>query len=222
MALRAPLLVGTVLVFALIPILANATLITFDSRAEWDSAVHGLFYTETFESVPMQRIPSGTGGTLETPTFNIFLPPGMIHGASISDHLTVDGTRGYRGDLHSYDAHVLEFNEFQFDRPILAFAADFGYVEDKPGVFLTIGLEGSSALRYAFTGVVSDTPFTTVVVHPSGGPFIYDMDNVSTAPALLPAERLAVHQSHRVAMVRCEDHGEGFECLGVLEGFDLA
>jgi hypothetical protein len=38
----------------------------------------------------------------------------------------------------------------------------------------------------------------------------------------LRRDRLVVHQSHRIAMVRGEDHGEGFECLGVLEGFEVA
>ncbi len=38
----------------------------------------------------------------------------------------------------------------------------------------------------------------------------------------IAADRLAVHQSRRVAMVLGEDHSEGFECCGVLEGFELA
>ena len=35
-------------------------------------------------------------------------------------------------------------------------------------------------------------------------------------------EWLALHQPHRVAVVRGKNHRESFERLGVLEGFELA
>jgi hypothetical protein len=44
----------------------------------------------------------------------------------------------------------------------------------------------------------------------------------SAAPLGARRERLAVEQSHRVAVVRGEHPSEGFECRGVLEGFKVA
>lgn len=182
--------ISSVLALALsiaLPATARAASLVYADRAIWEAAVTGPIYTETFDSLPEQHVESGVGGTLETPVFDILLPPGMVHGAFIDDGF-------FRGDLHVVDATVLEYNEFRFEQPITAFAADFLYIDQTSGVLITIGSETFRHLPVVvdfsvvpdsptFFGVVSDTAVSSIVVRGGGSaPRIYDVDNVSIAP----------------------------------------
>lgn len=163
---------------AFAPSISSAGVVAYDTRTDWEAAVLGPIYTETFESVPPQRISDGVGGTIPTPMFDIFLPAGMVHGAFV-------GGGRFRGELHVSDAQVFEYDEFRFAVPIRAFGLDVGYVEDGfPGILVSVaGDEFRLTEAGSFFGAISDTAFTSVVFRNGGSaPRIYDVDNVSLAP----------------------------------------
>jgi hypothetical protein len=174
----------------LAPSTSSAGVVSYEARDEWEAALVGPIYTETFDSVPPQRIDSGVGGTIATPMFDIFLPPGMVHGAFVGDGLHGNGTPGFRGDLYVSGAQVFEYNEFRFDVPIYAFGLDVGYVEDGfPGILVSVGGDEFRLTQAgSFFGAIAETPFTSVVFRNGGSaPRIYDVDNVSIAPIPEPS-----------------------------------
>jgi hypothetical protein len=175
---------------------SSAGVVAYDTRSDWEAAVLGPIYTETFDSIPPQTIADGVGGIIATPTFDIFLPPGMVHGALVGDGR-------FRGDLHVSDAQVFEYDEFRFAAPIHAFALDVGYVEDGfPGILVSVaGEEFRLTQAGSFFGAISDAAFTSVVFRNGGSaPRIYDIDNVSIAPIPEPAPWLLLAVGAVVAL----------------------
>lgn len=171
------------------PTASGATTLTFDDREAWAAAVGGSIRTETFDSVPTQRIEGNAGGVLHAPDFDIVIAPNRNHADCCS---IANGV--FLGEL---DLLEDAFNELVFHRPVTAFAADVLRVELSfpTGILLTIAGE---TLRYVpppsgspseggFFGVVSDTPFTSVlIVAGSTSPRFYTLDNVSFSPVPEP------------------------------------
>ena len=181
MTARSSLFVGSLLVIVLTPILASASTIRYETRAEWEAALGGNFYTESFDSIPTQQILDGVGGTIETPTFDIFIPSGMVHGAGIREDAS--GDHWYFGDVH--DA-ATEFNRIQYHDAVYAFAADFEHIGTSSGLYVTVFSETFQVFSGTFFGVVSDIPFLNVDIRGRIEPRFYELDNVSSTSIFIP------------------------------------
>lgn len=189
-----------VLLFSVLTIVfhpAYATVITFDSRTAWETALNGAVQTENFD-----RLPEGT------------LIPRLTHNLGLID-FTYDGELFMLGSGEAPAIQSFEMNRFfvgtpfrtengagitrpgphvfSTQTPIFAFGADFRGI-DAADLIIDVARESFSLMKIltgpnGFFGIISDTSFNIITM--SAGSLnvqneAFTMDDFSVSSVPLP------------------------------------
>ena len=181
---------------------ASAAVITvYTNQAAWEAAVGGMFETETFDGLPVTTpLAANTTHALGLVEFEY---PGAPDIGSYDDDLpaiTGDPDREFQGSVYQATWGGGDTkpgpHEFTFPYDVMAFGADFRTTTS--GAMLTATMAGETIAfddyladpGTGFLGVVSDTPFTTVVFDADGGGYTNEqfyMDDLSFSNIPEPA-----------------------------------